>query len=126
MKRIVRDRKLTPEEAARLRSARAELADKPSKNKLLATGNYAGPMGLQEYFAWRKTRSGALLPQQLRAAIESCGQTLYAISQASGISAPILQRFMNGDRGITLETAGKLAAYLGLSLLPDPSKKRAS
>jgi plasmid maintenance system antidote protein VapI len=26
---------------------------------------------------------------------------------------------MNGERGITQETAGKLAAYLGLSLLPD-------
>ena len=39
----------------------------------------------------------------------------------SGVAAPVLQRFVNGERGITLETAGKLATYLGLALLPDPS-----
>jgi hypothetical protein len=126
MKRIVRNQKLTPREAARLRTVRAEFDHKPSKAQLLTSGNYTGPMSLEEYFAWRKRMSDAPLSQQLKAAIESCGQTLYAISQASGVSAPVLQRFMNGERGITLETAGKLAVYLGLSLLPDPAKKRAS
>ena len=126
MKRITRNRKLTTEEAQRVRAARAEFAQKPSKMQLLVSGNYAGPMSLEEYFAWRKGMSDAPLAKQLKAAIQSCGQALYAISQASGVSAPVLQRFMNGERGITLDTAGKLAVYLGLSLLPDPSKKRAS
>ena len=37
-------------------------------------------------------------------------------------AAPVLQRFVNGERGITLETAGKLAVHLGLALMPDRSK----
>ena len=126
MKRVVRNRKLTAEEAVRAQTARAEFASKPSKTQLLASENYTGPMSLGEFFAWRKGMSNAPLSQQLKAAIESCGQTLYSISQASGVAAPVLQRFMNGERGITLETAGKLAVYLGLSLLPDPARKQAS
>jgi hypothetical protein len=56
------------------------------------------------------------------AAIAATGQSLYAIAQASGVAAPVLQRFVNGERGITLETARKLAAYLGLALMPGRSK----
>ena len=79
-------------------------------------------MSLDEYLAWRKGAGDAPLASQLQAAIAATGQSLYAIAQASGVAAPVLQRFINGERGITLETAGKLAAYLGLSLLPDPRK----
>jgi hypothetical protein len=38
------------------------------------------------------------------------------------VAVRVLQRFVDGERGITLETAGKVAAYLGTVLLPDTSK----
>ena len=117
--RIRRDRKLTTAEVERVREARKEFASKPSKAALINSGDYAGPMSLDEYLAWRKGAGDAPLTRQLQAAIAATGQSLYAVAQASGVAAPILQRFVNGERGITLETAGKLAAHLGLSLLPD-------
>jgi len=119
--RIRRDRKLTTEEVARIREARAEFAGQPSKAQLLSSPMYVGPMSIDEYLAWRKGAGTVPLTQQLQAALAATGQSLYAIAQASGVAAPVLQRFVNGERGITLETAGKLAAYLGLALLPDPS-----
>lgn len=116
--RIRRDRKLTPDEVARLRTARAEFADRPSQSKLLASDRATGPMSIEEYLAWRERAGNAPLTQQLKAAIEATGDSLYSIAQGSGVAAPVLQRFVNGERGITLDTAGKLAAYLGLALLP--------
>ncbi len=40
----------------------------------------------------------------------------YEISQESEVSEAVLSRFVNGERGITLETAAKVATVLGLSL----------
>ena len=121
--RIRRTQKLKPEEAARLRAARAEFKAKPSQAKLLQSGEYAGPMSLDEYLSWRKGAGETRLTHQLQAAIAATEQSLYAIAQASGIAAPVLQRFVSGERGITLDTAGKLAAYLGLTLLPEARGK---
>jgi hypothetical protein len=121
VERIRRNRKLTAEEVARIREARAEFAGQPSKAQLLSSPMYVGPMSIEEYLAWRKGSGDVPLARQLQAALAATGQSLYAIAQASGVAAPVLQRFVNGERGITLETAGKLAAYLGLALLPDPS-----
>lgn len=118
--RIRRNRTLTAEEVARLREARAEFSGRPSKAQLLESGEYVGPMSIEEYLIWRNGAGDAPLTSQLRAAIAATGQSLYAIAQASGVPAPVLQRFINGQRGITLETAGKLAVYLRLALLPDP------
>jgi plasmid maintenance system antidote protein VapI len=117
--RIRQNRKLTPEEAARLRKIRAEFVSRPSKAALLKSGDFAGPMSIEEYLSWRKGAGDAPLTQQLQAAIAATGQSLYAIAQATGIAAPVIQRFVNGERGITLDTAGKLATYLGLGLLPE-------
>ena len=119
--RVRRNRKLTAEEVARIREARAEFAGQPSKAQLLDSPMYVGPMSIEEYLAWRTGAGSVPLARQLQAALAATGQSLYAIAQASGVAAPVLQRFVNGERGITLETAGKLAAYLGLALLPDPS-----
>lgn len=85
---------------------------------LRKSGQYAGPMSIEEYLNWRKGAGDAPLAHQLRAAIAATGQSLYAVAQGSGVAAPVLQRFVNGERGITLETAGRIAAYLGLALLP--------
>lgn len=109
---------LNADEQARLRQVRAEFAKRPSKETLLKSGDYAGPMSIDEYLSWRSGAGDAPLTRQLQAAIDATGQSLYSIAQASGVAAPVLQRFVNGERGITLETAGKLAAYLGLALFP--------
>lgn len=120
--RIRRNRKLSDEEAAKVREARAEFSRRPSKAQLLASADYVGPMSIEEYLAWRKGAGDAPLSAQLKAAIAATGESLYAIAQASGVPAPVLQRFVNGERGITLQTAGKLAAHLGLALLPERGK----
>lgn len=118
--RIRRDRKLSKEEAENLRAARAEFSQRPTESEMLASGEYVGPMSIDEYLEWRRGAGDAPLTRQLQQAVASTGQSLYSIAQASGIAAPVLQRFVNGERGITLDTAGKLAAYLGLALLPGP------
>ncbi len=117
--RIRRERKLSAREAEQLRAARAEFSGRPSKAKLLASGEYEGPMSIDEYLTWREGSGDTPLARQLEAAIAATGQSLYSIAQASGVAAPVLQRFVNGERGITLETAGKLASYLRLALLPE-------
>ncbi len=116
---ITRQRRLNGEEAARDKAVRAQFAHHPSKRQLIASGEYVGPMSLEEYLAWRNRKAEAPLTKQLQAALKACPKTVYAIAQESGVSAPIIQRFLAGERGITLDTAGKLAAYLRLSLLPD-------
>jgi plasmid maintenance system antidote protein VapI len=80
-------------------------------------------MTIEEYLVWHSGRSSAPLSKQLQVALKSCDKTIYAIAQESGVSAAIIQRFLSGERGITLDTAGRLAQYLGLSLWPDAQVK---
>ncbi len=56
--------------------------------------------------------------EQLRQAIANSGQTEYAIAKGSGVSQSVVNRFVNGERGISLETAAKLCSYLDLDLVP--------
>lgn len=56
------------------------------------------------------------LADQLRAAVADSGLSHYRIAKDTGISQPIITRFVNGDRSVSLDTAGKLAAYFGMSL----------
>ena len=53
---------------------------------------------------------------QLQRAIRASGQTEYAIAKGSGVSQSIVNRFVSGERGISFETAAKIAAYLKLDL----------
>jgi plasmid maintenance system antidote protein VapI len=55
---------------------------------------------------------------QLQQAIKRSGETQYAIAHATGISQSVLNRFINGERGISLETAAKLCQYFDLDLAP--------
>lgn len=66
------------------------------------------------------------LSDDLRRAITESGKSIYAVAKESGVSQPTLGRFVNGERGISIETADKLADYfkLGLSPLPKPKAKR--
>ncbi|MES1213409.1 MAG: helix-turn-helix domain-containing protein [Singulisphaera sp.] len=53
-----------------------------------------------------------------RRTIVESGESEYAIGKATGVSQSVLSRFVNGERGISLETAAKLCRYLELDLLP--------
>jgi transcriptional regulator with XRE-family HTH domain len=57
------------------------------------------------------------LSDQIREAIESCGQTRYRIAKETGISQPTLSRFMDGSRGLPMKTLDRLAEYLGLEIV---------
>jgi plasmid maintenance system antidote protein VapI len=56
------------------------------------------------------------LTNQLLAAIENSGATLYRIAKDSGVHYVVLHRFAHGERQIKLDTADKLAAYFGMRL----------
>ena len=62
------------------------------------------------------------LEKRIRAEIRKSGLTIYRVAKDSGVSQPIVSRFMNSKRGITLATASKLVEYLGLELTPKKKK----
>lgn len=53
---------------------------------------------------------------QIRQAVTDCGFSQYAISKRTGISKSTLCRFMNGDRGLPMNTLDELAAFLRLEV----------
>jgi plasmid maintenance system antidote protein VapI len=55
---------------------------------------------------------------ELREAIRNSGETEYRVAKESGVAQPILNRFLHGERGVSLETAAKVCKYLGLHLAP--------
>ncbi len=56
------------------------------------------------------------LADQLRSAIKSSGLSVYRIALDTGVSQPVISRFVNGNRTITVETANALAAYFDMRL----------
>lgn len=60
---------------------------------------------------------------QLRRAVEGCGQTRYAIGKATGIPQSVLSRFVAGGRGLRSENIDRLCDYLGLMLTPKTRRK---
>jgi hypothetical protein len=58
------------------------------------------------------------LSEQLRAALENCGQTRYAVSKETGIPESTLSRFVAGGKPMRGENIDKLCEYLGLELRP--------
>jgi transcriptional regulator with XRE-family HTH domain len=56
-------------------------------------------------------------------AIHADGRTRYRIAQDSGVSAAILSRLVNGHRGVTIETAERLADALGHKIVMTPKAR---
>ena len=57
------------------------------------------------------------LTRTLRQAILNDEMSLYAVAKSAGIHYSTLSRFVGGERlGITLQTAGRIAAVVGLEL----------
>jgi len=57
------------------------------------------------------------LPDQLRRLIVDSGMSHYALGKAAGVDPRQIDRFSDSERDLTLETAGKLAAALGVELV---------
>ena len=55
----------------------------------------------------------------LRDAIKRSEMTVYRLAQESGVSQPVISRFVSGERDLRLETADRLALALGLRLGPE-------
>jgi transcriptional regulator with XRE-family HTH domain len=62
------------------------------------------------------------LSDQIREAVETCGQTRYRIAKATGISEATLSRFMSGKRGLPMNTLDTLADYLNLNVQASKQK----
>lgn len=66
------------------------------------------------------------LTTTLRAAIERDGRSVYRLCKDAGIDQASLSRFISGERGLTLESADKLAAALRLKLQPLPRARQSA
>lgn len=64
----------------------------------------------------KRKRKKTTMSDQLRDAIENCGQSRYAIHKATGIDQGQLSRFMHGEAGMSLDTVDRLFEYLELEL----------
>ncbi len=63
-----------------------------------------------------KTRKTVDLAEQLRAAVRAAGLSTYALARDAGIDVAVAVRFMNGTRGMNLDSASRVATLLGLEL----------
>jgi len=64
----------------------------------------------------KKPKQPKSLAEQLREAIDGSALTRYQICKRSGVDHAQISRFMAGERDLLLESAGKVAAVLGLKL----------
>ena len=64
----------------------------------------------------KKRSKPMTLTDQIRAALENCGETRYRVAKNSGLNEPQLCRFMAGA-GISFKSLDKLAEYLGLEVV---------
>ncbi len=61
-------------------------------------------------------RSRLSLADTIKEAVAATGKSVNAVATESGVAQAVLQRFLAGQRGITLETAERLCVYLKLEL----------
>lgn len=63
-----------------------------------------------------KKKQRLSLSDELRQAIERSGVSRYSIWQQTGIDQGSLSKFMDGERGLGIESIDKLADLLGLHI----------
>ena len=61
--------------------------------------------------------SRQVISGQLRMMIQARGMTAYALGQQAGVDPGMIQRFLNQERDIRLDTLDRLADVLGLRLV---------
>ena len=64
------------------------------------------------------------IEEQLRQAIIGARISRYAQAKLSGVSEGVISNFINRHRTVTMETAAKLTAVLGLELRPVKRAKK--
>lgn len=97
------------------------LATNPRMNELadrLAAHDDDRLSAFTEELEEQETLEVAQINDQLRKAIEKSGLTYYKLAQESGVDQVVISRFVNRERDLRLETAARLAAALGLTLVP--------
>ena len=63
------------------------------------------------------------LTDQLRAAVVGCGMTLGGLTRATGVDKSALSRFVNGERGLSMEAMDAIGQCLGLRIVAGKPKK---
>jgi len=71
-----------------------------------------------------KKKQRLSLSDELRQAIERSGVSRYGIWQQTGIDQGSLSKFMDGERGLGIESIDKLAELLGLHIVAKPERHR--
>lgn len=64
--------------------------------------------------------------ETLKRAIIKSEMSRYELAHKSDVSEAVLSRFMSGERGITFETAAKIAKVLKLRLTPLSDRRKAT
>lgn len=67
--------------------------------------------------AQKTTPARLTIADQLREIVESRGLTHTELGQLAGVDPTVIARFVAGERDLRLETAGRIAAALGLRLV---------
>ena len=111
MKRIPRNRRLTPEEKAKYNAVREQIEqEKPEINARIRAR-------MAEKRRAEAGQSGSqTLGQRIRAAREELGQSQVNLATAAGISQGYLSQLEQDEREPTLSIAARLARALGISL----------
>jgi transcriptional regulator with XRE-family HTH domain len=65
------------------------------------------------------------LSDQLREVILARRISAYELGRAAGVAAPVIQRFLNGQRSLTLTTVDRLAEVLRLRIVEVGMSRRA-
>ena len=71
-----------------------------------------------------KKKQRMSLSDELREAVERSGMSRYSIWQQTGIDQGSLSKFMDGERGLGMESIDKLADLLGLHICTADAKSR--
>jgi hypothetical protein len=71
-----------------------------------------------------KKKQRLSLSDELRQAVERSGVSRYSIWQQTGIDQGSLSKFMDGERGLGMESIDKLAALLGLHICSADAEQR--
>lgn len=111
MKRVIRDRHLTPEEAGKYSAIREETdGEKQEINTRIS----------KRMAAKRKAAAGKsgdqTLGQRIRTAREARGESQVNLAAAAGISQGYLSQLETDEREPTISIAARLAQALGVSL----------
>lgn len=64
------------------------------------------------------------LSDQLRGAVSDSGLSVNAVARIAGIPQPVLSRFMSNERGLSLESAEKLAHAFSMRLTKPTNKPK--